>query len=425
MPKKLEWKTERRRVKGLLPYKRNPRKISEKQMGDLKKSLEKFGLVEIPAIDLSGKIIAGHQRIAAMLLLGRGDEMIDCRIPNRELTEAEYKQYLLTSNKVHGDWDEDILAEYFDSDTLLESGFDQEEITDLFSEILDTEEDQFDVEEEIKKIKKPESKLGDLYRLGPHRLYCGDATDIEVVQRVVGGTKIDMIYCDPIYNINLSYGSGIGGTKNYGGSTKDDRSDGEYEALLQKTMENALAVSSEDAHVFYYCDETYVPLIAQIYKNLGIDFKRICIWLKGIANPTPQIAFSKVYEPCVYGVRGKPYLSPNHRNLDEVLNKEVGTGNQMIEQFMEMIDVWAVRRLNGNLYEHPTQKPITLHDKPIKRCTKVGDNILSLFGGSGGELVAADQLKRNCFMVEIDPVFVDLIIKRYEKYSGKKAIKIE
>jgi hypothetical protein len=96
-----------------------------------------------------------------------------------------------------------------------------------------------------------------------------------------------------------------------------------------------------------------VPLVAKIYGKLGIDFRRICIWLKGVANPTPQVAFSKVYEPCVYGLRGKPYLSPNHTNFDEVLNKDTGTGNALIESFLDMIDVWAVKRLAGNSYQHP------------------------------------------------------------------------
>lgn len=423
--KKLIWTTVQRKVSDLLPFKQNPRKMSEKQMSDLKKSIEKWNLVEIPAIDQDNRIITGHQRLAVMQLIGRGEEIIDCRLPNRKLSEVEYKQYMVISNKVHGDWDEEILHEYFETDLLLESGFDQKEITDLFADILETEDDDFNVDEEKAKINIPKSKPGELYQLGPHKLYCGDSTKLESVQRVVGDAKIDMIYCDPIYNINLNYKSGIGGTKNYGGTADDNKSDVEYETFLQKTMENALAVSNKDTHIFYYCDETYVPMIANLYAKLGIKFRRICIWLKGIANPTPQIAFSKVYEPCVYGTRAKPYLSPNHTNFDEVLNKEVGTGNQMIEQFMDMIDIWAVQRLSGNSYEHPTQKPITLHDKPIRRCTKVSDNILSLFGGSGGELLAAHQLKRNCFMVEMDPVFVDLIIRRYEKFTGHKAVKVD
>ena len=425
MAKKLSWATEQRKVKDLLPFKHNPRKMSAEQTSDLIKSLKKFNLVEIPVIDADNKIISGHQRCAVMQLLGRGEEIIDVRVPSRHLTESEYKQYLIISNKVHGDWDEIILSEYFEADLLLESGFNQEELTDIFTDILETEDDGFETAKELKKIKKPKSKLGELYQLGPHRLLCGDSTKLDDVKKVVGTEKIDMTYCDPVYNINMSYSTGIGGTKNYGGSSKDTRSDKEYEAFLQKTIKNALEVSNKDSHIFYYCDETYVPLITKIYANLNINFKRICIWLKGIANPTPQVAFSKVYEPCVYGVRGKPYLSPNHRNFDEVLNKDIGTGNQMIENFMEMFDVWAVRRLAGNQYEHPTQKPITLHDKPIRRCTKVGDNILSLFGGSGGELLAAHQLKRNCFMIEMDPVFVDLIIRRYKLFTGEKVQKIE
>lgn len=421
---KLTWCTEQRRVKDLLPYKQNPRKMSQKQKEDLIKSLEQFDLVEIPAIDTKNRILAGHQRCAVLQLMGRGDEMIDVRVPSRALTEREYKQYLITSNKVHGDWDTEILTEYFETDLLLESGFSQEEITDLTTDILESEDDGFDVEKEAKKIKKPKSKLGDVYQLGPHRLMCGDSTDLEVVKKAVDGAKIDMIYCDPVYNINLDYGTGIGGTKNYGGTATDTKSEDEYEKFLTKTIKNALAVSAKSTHIFYYCDESYVPLVAKIYGKLGIDFRRICIWLKGVANPTPQVAFSKVYEPCVYGLRGKPYLSPNHHNFDEVLNKDVGTGHALIENFLDMIDVWAVKRLSGSEYQHPTQKPVTLHDKPIRRCTKVGDNILSLFGGSGGELIAAHQLNRNCFMVEMDPVFVDLIIKRFETYTGIKARKI-
>lgn len=423
--KKLTWSTQQRRVSDLLPFKQNPRKMSAKQTDDLIKSLEKFDIVEIPAIDTKNRIIAGHQRCAALQLMGRGEEMVDVRVPSRPLTESEYKQYMITSNKVHGDWDEEILSEYFEADLLLDSGFDQEELGDLLSDLVETEDDKFNVEKHLAEIKAPTSKSGELYQLGPHRLYCGDSTKIESVQRVVGKAQIDMVYCDPVYNINLSYQSGIGGTKNYGGTANDTRSDTEYEAFLRKTVENALAVSNKNTHVFYYCDQSYVPMIAGIYAKLGIKFKRTCIWLKGVANPVPQVAFSKVYEPCVYGTRGKPYLSPKHTNFDEVLNKDIGTGSEMIQNFMDMIDVWAVQRLSGNSYEHPTEKPVVLHDKPIRRCTKIGDNILSLFGGSGGELIAAHQLKRNCFMVEMDPVFVDLIIRRYESYTGEKAVRIE
>lgn len=332
------------------------------------------------------------------------------------------KELNLRLHKNQGDFDLGLLSE-FDQSLLSDVGFDSEELEDIFSD-LDTTSDEFNIDEELKKSKEPRSKPGDLYQLGPHRLHCGDSTDIESIRKVVGDEKIDMVYCDPVYNIKLSYKSGIGGTKNYGGSANDSRTDKEYESFLLKTIENALSVCNKDAHVFYYCDETYVPMIANLYAKLGIDFRRICLWLKGIANPVPQVAFSKVYEPCVYGTVGKPYLSKNHTNYDEVLDKDIGTGTEMIENFLEMINVWAVQRLGGNAYEHPTEKPVTLHDKPIKRCTKIGGNILSLFGGSGGELIASNQLKRKCFMIEMDPVFVDLIIRRYEQLTGDKAVKV-
>ena len=130
-----------------------------------------------------------------------------------------------------------------------------------------TEDDNYNVQKELAKIKKPKSKIGDLYQLGPHRLICGDSTNIEVVKRVVANNRIDMMYCDPVYNINLSYKSGIGGTKNYGGSAMDNKSEKEYKEFLSKTVKNGLEVSNKDTHVFYYCDETYVPLIAEIYRD--------------------------------------------------------------------------------------------------------------------------------------------------------------
>ena len=424
MAKKLTWHTEQRRVCDLLPFKANPRKMSEKEVADLKKSLEKFNLVEIPAIDTDNKILAGHQRCAVLQLLGRGEELIDVRVPSRPLTETEYKQYLITSNKVHGSWNIELLSENFEIDLLLDSGFEKGELEDLYGDILDTEEKEFSIEKELKKIGKPTSTMGSLYQLGPHRLLCADSTDLEAVKKLVCSEKMDMVYCDPVFNIGLSYESGIGGTRNYGGSAKDKKSDTKYEAFLQKTMENALAVSKENVHIFYYSDQKYASLIQKIYQAMGIRYQRTCIWLKGVANPTPQTAFSKVYEPITYGIRGKPYLSPLHKNFDEVLNKETGSGHQLIDSFYDMFDVWAVKKIAGKDYEHPTQKPITLHDKPIRRCTKIGDNILSLFGGSGGELIAADQLKRRCFMVELDPIFVDLIIRHYEYYTGDKAKKI-
>ena len=424
MATKLSWRTEQRRVKDLLPFKQNPRKMSPKQIVDLTKSLKKFNLVEIPAIDTDDKIIAGHQRIAVMQLLGRGEEMIDVRVPSRPLTESEYKEYLLTSNAVHGSWDYEMLAEYFDIDTLIESGLDDQDISRAFADTLEVDDDEFDVEKELKAIKKPRAKLGDIYQLGMHRVACGDSLKSENIKKLVGDAKIDMIYSDPIYNIGLDYNKGVGGKAKYGGTVGDSKSEKDYREFLNAAIKSALSVAKKDCHVFFWSDQRYVGMVQSLYEALGIQNKRTCLWIKGAANPVPMVAFNKSYEPCVYGIRGTPFISKAFLNFNEILNKETTGGNQLLEEVMGIFDLWLSKRVAGNKYEHATQKPVTLHEKSIKRCTKPGDTILDLFGGSGSTLIAAESMKRVCYMSEIEPIFVDLIIRRYEKLTGIKAKKI-
>lgn len=422
MPK-LQWHTEHRKVSSLIPNEQNPRVMSPKQIEDLKKSLTKFNLVEIPVVDRDNKVIAGHQRLTVLKLLGRENESIEVRVPNRKLTKSEYDQYLLTSNRVHGDWDWEKLAANFDIDTLLTSGFDDTDLTHLFDN-LEVEGDEFNVEKELEKIKKPKAKLGDLYQLGTHRLTCGDCTDAKVIQKLMDGKRANSILQDPPYNISLSYDKGIGGKKSYGGNVDDSKTDAEYKALLHKAITNGLFVCEKDAHVFTYCDQKYIWLLQTLYQELGIQNKRVCLWIKNACNPTPQVAFNKQYEPCVYGTIGSPYLSEKVLNLSEILNREVGSGNRSIEDIYDMIDIWLVKRLNGADYMHPTQKPPQLHEKALRRCTKPGDILLDCFAGSGSLMVACEQLKRSAYMVEREPIFVDLIICRYEKLTGQKAKKL-
>ena len=152
MNQQLIWTTEKRVVDTLLAHTKSPRKISKDQAGRLKKSLEQFNLVEIPAIDQDGTILAGHQRIKVLQLLGRGKESIDVRVPNRKLTSKEADQYMIGSNTIHGDWDFELLKG-FDIDILLDLGFEQKELDDIWK-IQDSDK-EFDVEKELKKIKKP------------------------------------------------------------------------------------------------------------------------------------------------------------------------------------------------------------------------------------------------------------------------------
>lgn len=421
MDNPLNWSTFQKRIVDLVPQKVNPRKISGKQMSDLKKSLEKFNLVEIPVIDLDGKILAGHQRLKAMQLLGRGEETIDVRVPNRKLTEEESKRYLIASNALGGDWDFDLLKS-FDVPLLLDVGFDPIQLSSFFNEEEKVVEDDCDIEKEIKKIKKPVTKLGDIIELGSHRILCGDSTKLENLQKLFGDNRASMIYSDPVYNLDINYAGGIGGQKNYGGNVNDTRSYDNYYQYIKDSLEAGLVVSNPETHIFYYCDQTYIGLIQDVYRKAGLDNKRVCLWLKNNQNPTPGVAFNKVYEPCVYGVRGKPYLGKDQTKYNEVLNQELGTGNDLITQVDMYMDVWTAKRLASKNYEHATSKPITLHEKAIKRCTKAGDIILDSFLGSGSTLLCADQLGRTVYGCELEPVFCDLIIKRWELMTGKKAV---
>ena len=401
----------------------NPRKHSKEKLDQLKKSIMEHSIVDPILINSHptrvNVIIGGEMRWKACKELNHKAVPV-IRISIADLTKE--KALCLRLNSVSGEWDETLLKE-FEEEFLIDSGFEPDDWGLLYGE-LEVDKDNFSVKKALEEIKIPKSKLGDFYKLGSHYLLCGDSTDSEVVKKVVGDNKIDLIYNDPIYNISFSYKSGVGRTKNYGGITTDTKNEKEYEEFIKKTMENALSVSNKDVHVFYYSDQKYASLMQNLYGDLGIDYKRTCIWLKSISNPTPQIAFSKIYEPVTYGIKGKPFLNKSYTNFNEMLNKEITNGHKVMDEFYDMIDVWAVNRLSGHEMEHPTEKPVTLHEKPIKRCTKIGDNILSLFGGSGGELIAAEQLKRRIFMVEIDPIFIDLIIKRYESYTNTKAIKL-
>jgi DNA modification methylase len=423
--KQLVWRNEKRQVKELLPFKNNPRTISEKQRSDLIKSIKSFGIVEVPVIAMDNKIIAGHQRVAVLQLMGKSDEYIDVRVPNRSLSEKEYKTYLLTSNRVHGDWDYNILSEHFDIDTMLISGFDDNDLSHIFADSLETFDDDFDMEKELETIKETDVKLGDIYALGPHRLACIDSLDPKAVKSLVGKNKMDMIYCDPIYNISLDYNKGVGGKASYGGKVNDSKSNKDYEKFLETSMRNALSVSKPDIHMYYWCDQKYIGLIQKLFSKLGLNNKRVCLWIKGPANPVPAVAFNKCYEPCVYATSGNPYLSPVCLKFSEVLNKEISpSGNKLLEDIMDLGDIWLNKRIAGQDYEHSTQKPITLHERPIKRCTKPGDKILDLFAGSGSTLLAADAMKRVCYTADIEPIFIQLIINRYESITKNKARKI-
>ena len=417
MAKKLEWYTVHRKVREIIRYEKNPRTLSPIQLEGLQRSLRKYNLAELPCINTDGTLVAGNQRILALSLLGRGDEEIEVRIPNRPLSDKEFRDYLLTSNRSGADWDWAKLAADFDLGELLTAGFDANDLSNIFDDNLEIQNDEFDEEKEIERAKDTKIKPGDVFALGRHKLICGDATDPEVAKKLMGTAHADMVNDDLPYNIGLSYDKGVGGKAKYGGTVNDNKSETEYRAFVKAVMQNALAVTKPDAHVLFWCDERWVYLFQQLYKELGIHSLRLCIWIKDNQSPTPAVAFNKATEFVAYGTIGKPWLNDKVRNLNEVINKEVTTGNRLTEDILDLLNIWLVKRLPGTDYEHPTQKPPTLHEKALRRCTRPGDAVLDLTSGSGSILSACEQLGRTAFCCELEPVFCQVIINRFKKIS--------
>src|SRR3989338_10104414 len=171
-----QWRTEKRKIDDLVPHAKNPRKLSEKQRADIEASITKFNLVEIPAINTDNTVVAGHARLNIMQALGRGQEEIEVRVPNRLLTTSEFKEYLLRSNRNTGSWDYELLKS-FDTSFLLDIGFDDSDLSDIWDDVLELEDDSFDEEKAVKEAEKTDIKTGDMFALGNHRLVCVYSTE--------------------------------------------------------------------------------------------------------------------------------------------------------------------------------------------------------------------------------------------------------
>jgi DNA modification methylase len=405
------------RVGDLNPSIYNPRKWDRGQFEQLKESLTRFQMIDPLIVNGAEKrkntLIGGHMRLAVAKELGYTEvPVVYVNIPDVKL-EIELN---LRLNRNSGSWDTELLKA-FDLDLLLDVGFDDADLAPIWDQ-METEDDDFDTEKKLAETKVVTVKPGDLYRLGKHFLLCADSTDLAQVQRLMGGKKAGMVYLDPPYNISLDYSNGISTKGKYGGMETDRKTVAAYREFLKTVIGNALAVSEADAHCFSWCDESYIGMVQGIYEELGLANRRVCLWIKNNLNMTPNVAFNKLYEPCVYATRGKPYLSEKVQNLTEILNKEVDTGNRAIDDILDIISIWLVKRLPGQSYIHPTEKPVTLHEKPLRRCTKPGDIVLDLFAGSASTLIACEQMGRVCYTCERDSLFCQVSIDRFKELTG-------
>lgn len=419
----ITWSAETRQIKDLIPSEYNPRRMSAEQRKDIEKSIDGFGRVTPLVINIGTRenvLIGGNQR--HLIYKDKKIKEVEVMVPSRELSLDEEQELNLRLNKNTASWDYDLLQE-MELDLLLDVGFEDDELQEFFDDV-ELAEDDYNVPKALEEITEPRAKLGEIWRLGNHKLLVGDSTDKDSVSKLMNGTQAHIIYQDSPYNIGLDYTKGMGGDNKYGGtySGKDDsKTNAQFADFLEDSITTAQSAALPDAHYFYWCDGAYVGTLQDLYQKHSIDFRRICTWVKNNQNPTPKIAFNRVTELCVYGTTNKPYLNNDFKNANEILNQEVGTGNQLYDELQDMIDLWLVKRDNVQEYMHPTQKPVSLNEKPLKRCSAPGHIVFSGFGGSGSDLIACEQLNRKWYGVELDPVFATVIIDRWEKFTGLKA----
>ena len=394
-----------KKVDSLIPYVKNSRTHSDAQVAQIAASIKEFGWTNPILVDGDNGIIAGHGRLLAARKLGFKEVPT---IELKDLTETQKKAYIIADNRLalNAGWDNemltielnDLLADGFALEVL---GFDPKELNALLEpEVVQglTDEDAVpDVPEE------PKTKLGDIYQLGNHRLMCGDSTSIDAVDKLMGGQRADMVFTDPPYGMSYGGGRAAGSTikgalvKAHGMILGDDKTGNDLIALIRDALLSAKMVSKSGAS-FYICFpwRTYSEFEAAM-EECGLTASACIVWDKksiglGNANYRPQHEF-------IFYCKGGVWYGDKAQS-----------------------DVWSLSRGATGKYVHPTQKPVELIELALKNSSKGGDTVVDVFGGSGSTLIACEKLNRYAKLMELDPKYCDVIVKRWEDFTGKKAV---
>ncbi|WP_347104276.1 site-specific DNA-methyltransferase [Streptococcus anginosus] len=372
-------------------YENNAKLHPREQIEQIKKSIQEFGNNDPIAIDENNVIIEGHGRYMALKELGFSEIEV---IKLTHLTEEKKKAYILAHNKLTMNTDFDIqllneeLSDIIDID-MSDFGFDLS---------FDDEEDEV-VEDEFDDTppEEPKSKLGDIYQLGRHRLMCGDSTSVEDVEKLMGGYQADLLLTDPPYNVAYE-----GKTKDALKIQNDSMDNDSFREFLKVAFSAADNVMKPGA-VFYiwHADSEGYNFRGACF-DIGWTVRQCLIWNKNSMVLGRQ-DYQWKHEPCLYGWKeGAGHLWASDRKQTTVIN-------------------FDKPQRNG---EHPTMKPVGLFDYQILNNTKGGDIVLDLFGGSGTTIMACEQNGRNGYLMELDPRYVDVIIRRWEEFTGETAVKL-
>ena len=376
----------------LVPYVNNARTHSAAQITKLRSSLREFGFINPVIIDCNYGIIAGHGRVMAAKEEGIAE--VPCVFVDY-LTEAQKKAYILADNRFAQDagWDEELLKleieslEAADFNVAL-TGFDCAELEDLFRDNVrdHVKEDDFDVKAELKKPAF--SKTGDLWCIGPHRLFCGDSTKAESYDLLMNGKKANLVVTDPPYNVN--YQGSAGKIKN-----DNMADDAFYQFLLDAftQMEHAMA---DDASIYVFHADTEGLNFRKAFSDAGFYLSGTCIWKKQslVLGRSP---YQWQHEPCLFGWKK--------------------SGKHQWYAGRKETTIWEFDKPKKNS-DHPTMKPIPLIAYPIMNSSMINCIVLDPFGGSGSTLIACEQTGRICHTIELDEKYCDVIVNRYHEQIG-------
>lgn len=377
------WPAER-----LQPYAKNARTHSDEQVDQIAASIREFGFTNPILVDSADGIIAGHGRLMAAKRLGLAKVPV---IVLDHLTDAQRRAYILADNKLalNAGWDNNLLAqeleqlhaEGFDLDL---TGFSDDELADLIADNDNIEQVPEGDEDATPEVPaQPVAVLGDVWVLGKHRLMCGDSTMLDQVERVMAGGKADMIFTDPPYGVD------------YEGINNDSRAG--LTDLLQQVFANYVVSAKPGAPIYVFHSDRCADIFHQVFRE-HFHFSSMVIWVKP-ALVLSQTDYQSRHEPCMYGwVEGAAHQWHSDR---------------------KQTSVWEFGK--EHVAGHTTPKPTEMVAYAIENSSKRGQTVIDLFGGSGSTLIACEKTGRQARLMELDPKYVDVIIKRWQDFTGKQA----
>lgn len=408
-------------IERLVPYERNAKQHPTDQIELLKRSIEEFGFLSPCLIDADNNIIAGHGRVEAAKALGM--ETVPC-VYIEGLTDEQRRAYILADNRLTemGGWDMETVSTELTQ--LSTEGFDINLTGFTIDNIIIEEVEDIDEEEPREEVAEEDLEIqqGTIWRLGDHRLMCGDSADADNVAQLMGGNYADLLETDPPYNVDVEGAAGK--------IENDDMPRQQFYNFLVSAFKNANAVMKPGAAFYIWHADLNGLDFRLAAEEAGLTIKQNLIWVKNQFTIGRQ-DYQWQHEPCLYGWKeGASHYFIDMRTLttiQEYDKLESMTKEELIERIQEMTNnISTVEHEHKPTVSelHPTMKPLSLIKKHVRNSSQEGEIVLDLFGGSGTTLIACEEMGRICYMMEYDPHYAGVIIRRWEEQTGRKAVKV-